>query len=490
MRAALAFSPEIVLALAGACVLLFDALRPGRGRVERWVTLAAMALAAACAALVAAQPGLYGVYFSGSLRVDAITTFARLLFMASGTLIVLSSWATQGEGDTAEYYGLLLLSLIGESVVVGAQSLLMLFIGIELLALPCYALMAIRKHLAGAVRAALKYFLLGMFASIVMLYGVALLFGALRTVSYVHGLFPAPAALGAARVYLAMLGFLFLFVGIGFKSTAFPFHFWAPDVYASGSTPIVAYVATVPKVAIMLALVRMLGPTFGAAYPVGRTFILLVSVASMVYGNVVALLQDDVRRMLAYSGVANTGYMLIAFVAGGAASTTALMFFLVVYTFGNLGAFLVVMALGEDRSVSMSDLGGLARRAPVVAASMAVCLFSLAGTPPLGGFFGKFALFKAAVDRGWAWLALLALVMTVVSVGYYLRIASQMYGNLVVEDAASTSASEVASEVAPEAAPRPPAARLRVAAPLMVAIAACALAALVLGAFGIPLLGV
>jgi len=478
VRELLAFSPEIVLLIAGVGVLLFDAIWPGRGRVERWVTLCAMALAAGCAALVSQQPALFGTYFSGSLRVDATLTFARLLFMAAGSLVILSSWATQGEGDTAEYYGLLLLSFIGEAVIVSSQTLLLLFIGIELLALPCYALMAIRKHHSGAVRAALKYFLLGMFASIVMLYGVALLFGSLHAIGYGSGLFPDPATLGTARAAVAMLAFLFLFVGIGFKITAFPFHFWSPDVYATGSTPIVAYVATVPKVAVMLALWRMLGPGFGAAYPLGQTFIAIIAVASMVYGNVVALLQTDVRRMLAYSGVANTGYMLMAFVAGGAASGAALSFFLVVYTFGNLGAFLVVMAMGVDSTVSMKDFSGLGARNGLLAAAMAACLFSLAGTPPLAGFFGKFALFKAAVDSGFAWLALVALITTVVSVGYYLRIASQMYGNMVVPDFADEGG-DAALE---------PADKFIVAPALTAAISVCALASLVVGVFGFRLL--
>jgi NADH-quinone oxidoreductase subunit N len=476
LRELLAFSPEIVIALAGVGVILFDALRPGRGRVERWITLGAMALAAGCAVYVAMTPDLYGAYFSGSLRVDATTTFARLVFMAAGALIVLSSWATQGEGDTAEYYGLLLLSLLGESVIVTAQTLLLLFIGIELLALPCYALMAIRKRLPGAVRAALKYFLLGMFASIVMLYGVAILFGSLGTIGYANGLFPAAGVLDATRSSVAMFGFLFLFVGLGFKVTAFPFHFWSPDVYATGSTPIVAYVATVPKVAVMLALWRILGPGFGAAYPLGGMFIAIIAVASMVYGNIVALLQDDVRRMLAYSGVANTGYMLIAFVAGGAASGTALAFFLVVYVFGALGAFLVVMAMGVDRPVSMRDFSGLGSRNGLIAAAMALCLFSLAGTPPLAGFFAKFALFKAAVDGGFAWLALVALVTTVISVGYYLKIATQMYGGIV-------TAQEDDAE--PE---RGLATRFTVAPALTAAILVCAAAAVFLGVFGIGLL--
>lgn len=475
MSLALAFAPEIVLALAGAGVLCFDAIWPGGGRVERWVTLLAMALAAGLALLVASSAGPSGVAFAGSsLRVDSTTTFARLLFMATGALVVLSSWDGGGEGATAEYYGLLLLSLVGESVIVMSQSLIVLFVGIEMLALPVYALMAIRKHRPGAVRAALKYFLLGMFASIVMLYGVALAFGSLHTISYVNGLFPAPATIGATRAGLAMVAFLFLFVGIGFKATAFPFHFWSPDVYSEGSAPIVAYVSSVPKIAIMLALLRVLGPGFGAAYPVGRIFIIIIAVASMVYGNVVALLQDDVRRMLAYSGVANTGYMLIAFVVGGAASASALTFFLVVYAFGNMGAFLVAMALGPDSPVAISEFAGLAKRNGWLAAAMALCLFSLAGTPPLAGFFGKFAIFKAAVDGGFAWLALLALVTTVVSIGYYLNITSKMYGSLVQPQEGETV------EVGP----------VRVPVPLMTAILVCAAGSVLLGAAGVALLRV
>lgn len=472
LTALLAWSPEAVLALAGAGVLVYDAIRPGNGRVERWLTLGALAVAFSLALLVAANSGsLYGIYFSGTLRVDAITTYGRLLFMSASALVVLSSWRTAGEGNTAEYYGLLLLSFLGESVIVSAQSLLMLFLGIEMLALPSYALMAIRRHARGAVRAALKYFLLGTFASIVMLYGTALVYGAVRSVSYVHGLFPDPAALGTARAGLAMLAFFFVFLGIGFKVTAFPFHFWAPDVYASGSTPVVAYVATVPKVAVMLALWRMLGPDFAHLYPVGATFLAIIAVASMVYGNVVALLQDDVRRMLAYSGVANTGYMLIAFVAGGGESLRALMFFLVVYTFANLGVFFVAMVLGPDTPVAIADFHGLAKRSGPLAFAMAICLFSLAGTPPLAGFFGKLALFKVAVDAGLGWIALIALVTTVISVGYYLRIASQMYGDLAAT-----------GEGAGEAAAASPA---EFRGPLRLAVFACAGASVLLGVLGI-----
>jgi NADH-quinone oxidoreductase subunit N len=436
----------------------------------RHATLVALLVAMGLAVLVATDShALYGLYFSGAAKLDAITTFGRLLFGAAGVLVVLASWDVHSEENAVEFFGLFVLSLLGEVVIVSGQNMLMLFLGIELLALPTYALIAIHKTRDRAIAAGLKYFLLGMFASVVMLYGIALLYGSLGTISYIHPLFPDPSTLSAARLGVLQFAFFFLILGLGFKVTAFPFHFWSPDVYAGGSTQVVAYVSTVPKVAIMLAIFRILGPSFTAGYPVAKWFLIALAVGSMVYGNVVALMQDDVRRMLAYSGVANTGYMLIAIIAGGADSQAALLFFLVVYTFGNLGAFFVVLAMGEDRHISIGDFDGLARRSPLLALAMACFLFSLAGTPPLAGFFGKFALFKSAVAHGLPALALVGLVMTVVSVGYYLKIASNMYGDLVVNDLPEGRAIE------------------RIPVALRIAIALAVAATLVVGIFGIPL---
>jgi len=436
----------------------------------RHATLVALLIALGLSGLVAADShALYGLYFFNAVRLDAITTFGRLLFGAAGVLVVLASWDSHAEENAVEFFGLFVLSLLGEVVIVSGQNMLMLFLGIELLALPTYALVAIHKTRDRAIAAGLKYFLLGMFASVVMLYGIALLYGSLGTISYVHALFPDPATLTAGRMGVLQFAFFFLILGLGFKVTAFPFHFWSPDVYAGGSTQVVAYVSTVPKVAIMLAIFRILGPTFTAGYPVAKWFLIAIAVGSMVYGNVVALMQDDVRRMLAYSGVANTGYMLIAIIAGGADSQAALLFFLVVYTFGNLGAFFVVLGMGEDRHITMNDFDGLARRYPLLALAMACFLFSLAGTPPLAGFFGKFALFKAAVAHGLPVLALVGLVTTVVSVGYYLKIASNMYGDLVSRDL-------------PEGR-----AIARVPVPLRIALVLAVTATLVAGVLGLPL---
>lgn len=469
----LAFSPEIFLTAAALGLVCFDVLVPSAKSSIRWLALAAVAVMMTLAVVVAAQAGgLYGEHFAGALKLDALTTYARLLFGCAGVLVILASWDFYGERSVAEYFALFMLSLVGEVVIVSGTSLLMLFIGIELLAIPTYVLIALLKEQAMAVEAGLKYFLLGMFASVIMLYGIALLYGALGTVSYIRPLFVDPGTLLPAQRELVLFGFFLLMMGVGFKIVAFPFHFWSPDVYSGGSTPVVAYISTVPKVAIVLALFRILGPQFTQLYPTARYFLIALSLLSMTYGNVVALMQDDVRRMLAYSGIANTGYMLIALVAGGTASYSALQFFLILYTFTNLGAFFVVLAVsGQERSL-LTDFAGLGKRGPFLAFAMAIFMFSLAGTPPLAGFFGKFALFRAAVDRGFWWLALAALLNSVISVAYYLRVTQQMYG----------------AEPALAPAPGSALARVRVELPLRAAIVLTATATLLLGVAGVTLL--
>jgi NADH-quinone oxidoreductase subunit N len=466
----IAFSPEILLVACALGIVVYDAFRPQAKAQVRWLALASVLGMMAVSAWVAlAHPDLAGQHFAGALVLDGYTTFARLLFGSVGTLVILASWDFFEDRSVAEYFALFMLSLVGEVVIVAGTSLLMLFIGIELLAIPTYALVSLLKQQETAVEAGLKYFLLGMFASVVMLYGVSLLYGALGTVSYIKPLFVDPATLTAGARGLVLFGFFFLMMGIGFKIVAFPFHFWSPDVYAGGSTPVVAYISTVPKVAIVLALFRILGPGFASAWPAGRAFIAALAVLSMIYGNVVALMQTDVRRMLAYSGVANTGYMLVALAAGGADSYAALLFFLVIYTFTNLGAFFVVLAVTGQDAATLDDFSGLGRRGPVLAFAMAIFMFSLAGTPPLAGFFGKFGLFRAAVLHGYWYLALVALLTSVISVGYYLRVAQQMYG----------------TDYALAAAPGADLGRVTSPLPLRIALTLTVAATLLLGVFGV-----
>ncbi len=442
MKAYIALLPEIFLTLAATALLTFDLLVPAKRGYVRHLALATLAVLMGLSVWVAFDwRSIYGVYFEGALRVDTLTTYGRLVFAFAGMLVVLASWHFYGEESRSEYYCLLLFSLLGGMVIVSAQTFLMLFLGIELLAIPTYAMTAILKKQEQAVEAGLKYLLLGTFASIVMLYGIALLYGSLGTISYVKPIFTAPIGLSSAKLDLLLFAFFFIFMGLGYKIVAFPFHFWSPDVYAGGSTPVVAYISTMPKVAIILALFRILGPDFATNYPSAQLFLGILAVLSMTYGNLVALMQDDVKRMLAYSGIANTGYAMIALVIGGKDAYAALMFFLLVYIFGNIGAFFVVLGLTGQEPATMKDFAGLGKRSPYLAMSMAIFMFSLAGTPPLAGFFGKFALFKAAVERGFAYLALAGLINTVISLGYYLKVTQQMY---VAEPEAEAVGGEVA----------------------------------------------
>jgi NADH-quinone oxidoreductase subunit N len=470
VRELLAFSPELFLTVAALALIVFDLMLPERKESVRWLAVGAVLVALGLSTWVMVNgSSLYGLYFAQSMKVDQLTSYARLLFGCAGTLVILASWDFYDRASVGEYFALFIFSLVGEVVIVSGQSLLMLFIGIELLAIPTYVLVAILKDQAMAVEAGLKYFLLGMFASVVMLYGVALLYGAFGSVSYVQPLFANPATLVPAARGLVLFGFFFLMMGVGFKIVAFPFHFWSPDVYAGGSTPVVAYISTVPKVAIVLALFRLLGPHFSTMYPTARVYLAVLCVLSMTYGNIVALMQDDLRRMLAYSGVANTGYMLIALTAGGSSSFGALMFFLVVYTFTNLGAFFVVLQLSGQGRATLADFQGLGKRAPFLAFAMAVFMFSLAGTPPLAGFFGKLALFRAAVNANLWYLALAGLLNSVISVGYYLRVAQAMYGG----------------EPALAAAPGADLARIDFDLPLRVAVVLTLAATLLLGVVGV-----
>ncbi|TLM80482.1 MAG: NADH-quinone oxidoreductase subunit N [Actinobacteria bacterium] len=464
-RSLIAWLPEVLLILTALGLASADVVGGAvRRRIRTFAVGGLLAAVAAAVYLAANRAAFYGTYFGGTLRFDDMTSFGRVLFCTAGALVVMASWEFYEDESRLEYFTLFVMSLLGEVIVVGGQTMLMLFIGIELLALPTYALTAIIRRQQAAVEAGLKYFMLGMLASIVMLYGMSLLYGSFGTISYARPLFSGGTQM-PGRADVVLFAFFLLFMGLGFKIVAFPFHFWSPDVYAGGSTPVVAYIATVPKVAIVLAIFRILGPTYAAGYPTIRLYIGLLALLSMTFGNLVALQQSDVRRMLAYSGISNTGYALVGLVAGGEAAFGALLFFLTVYTFANLGAFFVILGVSGQESTLMDEFNGLAKRSPLLAASMAIFLFSLGGTPPLAGFFGKFVLFKSAVDGGLAYLAAAGLINTVVAVGYYLRITQRMYA---------------LPPTSPEARMPRPRGMLAVALTLVLA------ATLLLGVFGIP----
>lgn len=416
--------PEILMIVTGLAVFMVDFIRPSRKWLIRLVALGGLA-AAGLSVLAALGPS---PLYRGLLEIDYLTNFARAYLVVTGALVILMSWDMFDRDEfQAEYYGLMVFALLGGMVVAAAKDFIVLYLGIELMALPIYALVAFIKKDVKAIEAGLKYFLLGLFASVVMLYGMAFIYGLTGTTSYGVSLLASKSIVPGLPAQLPLLAFFLLLAGVGFKLIAFPFHFWAPDTYEGASSPVVGFVSVAPKVALFVALARLLGPDFALDHAAASGLLALMAVASMSFGNLMALAQNNVKRMMAYSGVAHTGYLLIVFAIGGQYAINSLLFYLIVYGLGNLGVFAVVTAVSGREAASFEEYTGLGRRSPYTGFMMVVFLMSLAGIPPLAGFFGKLYVFGSAVGQGFAYLALIALLNSAVALGYYLRLVQQMY---------------------------------------------------------------
>jgi NADH-quinone oxidoreductase subunit N len=328
--------------------------------------------------------------------------------------------------DQGEYYVLLLISTSGMITMATAADLIVMFLGLELLSLPLYILTAFERQALNSLEAGFKYFLLGAFSSAFFLYGIALVYGATGTTSLsrLAGLLP-----GSAVNDLLLIGFGLLLVGFAFKVGVVPFHWWTPDVYEGAPTAITAFMSVATKAAAFGAFFRVFVASAPAPVMDWRIALAVLAVLTMTLGNVAALLQSNIKRMLAYSSIAHAGYILIALVAMDPAGTSGAIFYLVAYTLTNLGAFAGVIALsdGPCERLNVSDYAGAARSHPLVAAGMSICLLSLAGFPPFAGFVGKFLIFGSAVATGWTWLAVVGVLNSLVSVYFYLRPVVQMY---------------------------------------------------------------
>lgn len=396
--------PEFLLLGAAVWALFSDRLRGGdKGAAT------AGALAAGVGAVIAALSPVGEELFGGALVFDGPARFARA-GVAVATLAWMSWTAGRGEGRTREATALALLSTIGAMLMVGANDLVTLVLAVELTTLPSYALIGYRKSRVAGLEGALKYFLLSMMTSLVMLYGFSFLYGMTGETRLALLRMPADESLAALAVLLS-------FVGLFAKLSAAPFHYWAPDAYEGAEPWSVAFVSTVPKIAGAVALVRLalaLAPTV----PFLGTMILVAAVASMVLGNLAALTQTDVRRMMAYSGVAHAGYLMLGAATLTTAGGGAAVLYAVAYALPSVGIMLLTAEVGP----SVADFAGLSKRRPWAAWSAVVMLVSLIGIPPLIGFFGKFSLFASAIDAGLVpWVAV-AVTLSVVSAGYYLRI--------------------------------------------------------------------
>jgi NADH-quinone oxidoreductase subunit N len=393
------------------------------------LSIGALAAALVCAVNAGSFPG---PAFSGLLMVDGFASFFRVVVFVVGILTVLSSYRflVREGAETAEYHALLLYSIVGQSLMAASNDLIMIFLGLEISSIASYVLAGYLRDDKRANEAALKYFLLGSFATAIFLYGVAIVYGStgMTNLSSIRGFIMSGSRNAPHPVFLGVAAAL-MFVGLGFKVSAAPFQIWAPDVYQGAPTPVTAFLSTGPKAAAFAIFLRIF---MTALAPIGRGWEPLVWISallSMTIGNFAALTQTNVKRMLAYSSIAHAGYVLVALTSRSYTGVAAAMFYLAAYAFMNVGAFAVVVHLSGkgERFQSIDDFAGLGARQPGTAAMLTVFLLSLIGVPLTGGFFGKFYIFKAALDSNLVWLTVLGLLNSAVAAFYYLRLLVNVY---------------------------------------------------------------
>jgi NADH-quinone oxidoreductase subunit N len=427
---ALALLPEIVLSAWALVVLLVVSWRHRSAedsRLAGWLSFAGVAVSAAALAAL----WVNGVTSDGLAQMVALDPFrygvAAVALLSAGATILLSLGYLERERLLApEYYPLVLLATAGMMFLGGAEDLIVLFLGLELMSVAVYVLAGFDRANAFSAEAALKYFLIGAFASGFLLYGIALVYGATGTTNLSLG---GAQLAGKPLGLMASLGLGLLLIGFGFKVAAVPFHMWAPDVYDGSPTPVTGFMATGVKAAAFAALVRVLMETFPAAASTWQPIVAGLAIASMVLGNLVALTQRSIKRLLAYSSIAHAGYLLAAVWPGTPVGAGAVLLYLLAYSLTTLAAFGLLAWLGRngERDVTLDDIAGLAATRPGIAFGLTVCMLSLLGFPGTFGFIGKWYIISALVAEGQYALPVIVVLTSVVSAGYYLPIVMAMY---------------------------------------------------------------
>jgi len=418
--------PQVIVALASLLVLLL-ALYVPRERTEVLALVALLSLGASAAAALYLW-GATGTGFAGMLATDSLSLFFVLLLVAGAALSILLSWDYLKREDIShgEFYVLILLAVAGMMLLAASADLLMVFLSLETLSLALYILAGFARDRRSSGEAALKYFLLGAFASAFLLYGIALLYGATGSTSLAGiGSYVSTRSLLASP--LLLVGIVLVLIGFGFKLALVPFQMWTPDVYQGAPTPVTAFMSVATKAAAFAALLRLTTEALPALAANWAPVLAILAVLTMTIGNLTAIVQRNIKRMLAYSSIAHAGYILIAIIAGerGLASV---LFYLAAYTFMNAGAFAVVIALErKEEGLELTDYAGLAARSPLLAAAMSLFMLSLAGFPPTAGFFAKFYVFSSAVQAGYTWLAVVGVLNSLVGVVYYVGVIVYMW---------------------------------------------------------------
>src|SRR5215471_4848296 len=451
--------PELVLTAFGIAIMLIDPLlKPGASRKNLgWLsfagTLAAIAATFCQIAWLARDPLFAEPGWFGMVQVDSFSIFFHILIPAISAVSILASMEyldTQKIGG-AEYYGLILFGTVGMTLMSSAVELVLIFIALEISSISTYILAGYRRRTASSTESSLKYFLLGSFATAFFLYGVALIFGATGTTSLLEipGKLAEQVTSSGSISILAFMATALMIVGLGFKVASAPFHVWTPDVYEGAPAPVVALMSTGPKAAAFAVLLRVLfATTGGQAEPIWFWLIWVSAALSMTLGNFGALIQNNVKRMLAYSSIAHAGYLLVAFAAGGPRGISAAIFYTAAYAAMNVGAFAVVshFASTGERYVTMDDYAGLGKRSPLLAFTLTIFMLSLIGIPATAGFLAKYYVFAAALtakanSTALVWLTVIGLVNSAVASYYYLRVIVVMYMREPVTEEAPARAS-------------------------------------------------
>ncbi len=421
-----AIAPEIIVAATALLVLGIDIVQP-RGKKGKLAFLGAVGLVVA---------GLFSynllqhppVTDITGFSADAYAQFFKIIFCLAGLMVIgISVRYLNLEGfSLGEYYFIILLAILGQMIMASGTNLLVIYVGLELMAISLYILAGFFKNHPKSNEASVKYFLLGSFSSGIFLYGIVMTYGLTGSLD-LSGI--AGKLAGLPFTGLTLLAVIMMGAGFAFKIAAAPFHFWTPDVYEGAPTSVTAFMSVGPKAAAFAALIRVFSTAFGSLRVEWTTLFIALSIATMVTGNFIALRQTNIKRMLAYSSIAHAGYLMIGFVAGGEMGISSMMLYLMIYAFMNIGAFGVVILLNRVGGIGdqINDFAGLSKVSRTSAFVMMVFMFSLAGIPPTAGFAGKFYIFMAAVKSGYVWLAVIGVLNSAVSAYYYLRVIMRMY---------------------------------------------------------------
>lgn len=422
--------PELTLAI-GAMALLIVGVFLGDRRAGLISTLSIVLLVAAAFIVGALQGGPAQDLFGGSFRIDAFSSFMKILVLSAAALAILMSdkYLAGEQLGRFEYPVLIVLAALGMSLMASANDLIALYMGVETQSLALYILAAFNRDSRRSTEAGLKYFVLGALSSCLLLYGASLIYGFTGTTQF-DAIARAATAGGAENVGL-LIGLVFLISGLAFKVSAAPFHMWTPDVYEGAPTPVTAFFAAAPKLAAMALFARAMVTPFPDLIDDWRPIIAIIAVASMTVGAFSAIVQTNIKRLMAYSSIGHMGYALIGLAAGTEEGIASVLVYMSIYVVMTIGAFACILLMRRRGGMTeaIDDLSGLTRTNPAMALLLTVFFFSLAGVPPMAGFFGKFLVFRAALSEGLVWLAVVGAVLSVVSAYYYLRVIWIMWFN-------------------------------------------------------------